>query len=566
MSVLRPIADPFVVAAPAGARVRTRLHLSPQDAVVLWQVGQYLGGLAGRDLAARCAEGRLDAKGAAASRRERKRALTPLASSRWAGAITRTSQDAYELAMRNLTAERDSLTVRVRTITARLAAPVGGWVTTGRFRVRGYASAVERHAKTLRLQTISTRLAGVQARLDAGAPSVVRGGKSLLSKRNNLSDAGLTGQQWRAQWQSTRLFLTADGEKDKALGNETIRFNPAAGVLEVKLPAPLSHLANAPHGRYRLTNPVAFSYRRSDVADQVATGAVRYDISHDPATGRWYLDASWKTPPVPPPTLAQLRTGPVVAVDLNSDHLAVSTLTPDGNPLGTPLHLHLQLTGLPSTTRDARIRDAVSRIIDHAKTVGARAVVIENLDFTDARDQGRERHGNRPSRGATGRAFRHKVAGIPTAVFRNRLSHMTYNASMAVIAVDPAYTSRWGAQHWLAPMRVRYPHTTGHHAAALVIGRRGLGHRARRRTTGQAAPKARPGTGNRPAPAEAHRSPQMRNKDHPVTGKAPTKDATRNGPRHTNKTGQPTRTKATRQAAQDRSGPSPKQDSLLQGQ
>jgi hypothetical protein len=27
---------------------------------------------------------------------------------------------------------------------------------------------------------------------------------------------------------------------------------------------------------------------------------------------------------------------------------------------------------------------------------------------------------------------------------------MTYNAGMQEIAVDPAYTSRWGAQHWLA--------------------------------------------------------------------------------------------------------------------
>lgn len=60
---LREIAAPFVAAAPAGARVRTRLRVSPRDAEVLWAVGRHLGSLAGRDLAARCAEGRLDAKG-----------------------------------------------------------------------------------------------------------------------------------------------------------------------------------------------------------------------------------------------------------------------------------------------------------------------------------------------------------------------------------------------------------------------------------------------------------------------------------------------------------------------
>ena len=65
---LRPIADPFVAAAPAGVRVRTRLRVSPQDEAVLWAAGRHLGSLAGRDLAARCAEGRLDAMGRAASR------------------------------------------------------------------------------------------------------------------------------------------------------------------------------------------------------------------------------------------------------------------------------------------------------------------------------------------------------------------------------------------------------------------------------------------------------------------------------------------------------------------
>ena len=79
---LREIAGPFVAAAPAGARVRTRLRVSAQDEAVLRSVGRHSGSLAGRDLAARVREGRLDARGKAESRRERKRALTAQASSR----------------------------------------------------------------------------------------------------------------------------------------------------------------------------------------------------------------------------------------------------------------------------------------------------------------------------------------------------------------------------------------------------------------------------------------------------------------------------------------------------
>src|SRR5438552_10755037 len=109
---MRPVAAPFVAAAPTGARVRTRLRLSPEDEAVLWAAGRHLGSLAGRDLAARCAEGRLDARGRARSRAVRKRALTAGASSRWAGAITRTSEDQYRLAEQNLRAGRASLQAR----------------------------------------------------------------------------------------------------------------------------------------------------------------------------------------------------------------------------------------------------------------------------------------------------------------------------------------------------------------------------------------------------------------------------------------------------------------------
>ena len=73
---LRSVAVPFVADTPRGVRVRTRLRLSAQDEAVLQAVGRHLGSLAGRDLAARCAEGRLDAAGRARSRATRKQALT----------------------------------------------------------------------------------------------------------------------------------------------------------------------------------------------------------------------------------------------------------------------------------------------------------------------------------------------------------------------------------------------------------------------------------------------------------------------------------------------------------
>ena len=127
------------------------------------------------------------------------------------------------------------------------------------------------------------------------------------------------------------------------------------------------------------------------------------------------------------------------------------------------------------------LREAADDVLATAKAHGCHAIVIENLDFNDARDEGREKTGRRPSRGRRGKSFRALVAGMPTAKFRDRLVQMASNAGLSVVAVDPAYTSRWGAEHWLEPLRKISRVASGHHAAALVIGRRGLAQRARRR-------------------------------------------------------------------------------------
>lgn len=134
-----------------------------------------------------------------------------------------------------------------------------------------------------------------------------------------------------------------------------------------------------------------FSYRCDEVAAQAATGAVRYDISHDPASGRWYPDASRKAAPAPAPSLEDLQRCPVVAIDVNHGHLAVAAIAPDGNVLGAPVTIVLDLAGLPAPARDGRLRAAITSLSAAAGAHGARAIVIEDLDFAGARAEGRER-------------------------------------------------------------------------------------------------------------------------------------------------------------------------------
>jgi hypothetical protein len=101
---LRRVADPVVAAPPAGVRIRTRIHVSEAEAAALTAIGAFLGSVYRGELAERIDRGVLDRDGQAGWRAERKQAVTGVASSRWAGAITRAVEGQYQFGMRGLAA------------------------------------------------------------------------------------------------------------------------------------------------------------------------------------------------------------------------------------------------------------------------------------------------------------------------------------------------------------------------------------------------------------------------------------------------------------------------------
>ncbi|GDY42753.1 hypothetical protein SANT12839_036350 [Streptomyces antimycoticus] len=168
--------------------------------------------------------------------------------------------------------------------------------------------------------------------------------------------------------------------------------------------------------------------------------------------------------------LAAARTNGLVGVDTNANHLAAWRLDTHGNPVGEPLRFGFDLSG-PTPHRDAQVRHALIRLLHWAKR-HALAIAIEDLDFTA--EKTREKHGGC-------KKFRNLISGMPVARLRARLVGMAGELGITVIAVDPAYTSKWGAQHWQKPLTSKTRKTTRHHAAAVAIGRRALGHPIRRR-------------------------------------------------------------------------------------
>ena len=499
---LRTIEDPFVALGPSGVAIRDRLkHLTDVDEKVLRLVGEHLGQLASLDLKNRCADG-LDHN--SDSWAARKQGLTAESSSRWAGAMTKATHDQWALSRRCQLAHIQGLEAGVRTLMHRLSQPLG---EKGAKRAPGgYRTKGEWFHKSRRLATLEHRLDVARAEREAGVVHVVRGGRRLLNTRHNLKAAQLTETQWRERWAAERWFLAADGESGKRFGNETIRVTPE-GEVSIKLPAPLADLANAPRGRYVLACKVAFQHRGAEWRDRIESNrAVAYRIHLDVQRGRWYLTASWTRPVVKTVPLKTARAEGIVGVDTNADHFAAYQLDRDGNPVADPKRFHYDLSG-SADHRDAQVRHAISQLLHWAARCSVKAIGIENLDFTA--EKTREKHGRK-------KRFRQLISGIPTGKLTARLISMAAEHGMTIVAVDPAYTSMWGDEHWKKPLTNKTRKMSRHDAAGIAIGRRALGYPIRRRTapprqhqsdagghrTAQAGPGARGCEGTRPPVTE----------------------------------------------------------------
>ncbi|MFE7791859.1 IS200/IS605 family accessory protein TnpB-related protein [Streptomyces sp. NPDC057460] len=498
MGGVRELAVSLVVPGPCGVAVRDRLkHLAAQDERVLRAVGAHQGALASGDLKARCADG---LEHGADTWAARKRELTALSSSRIAGAITKATHDQWALARRCQAAHIRNLDAGIKTLRHRLSLPLGERGT--KRAAGGYRSKSEWFRKSRRLAALEARHTAAVADRQAGRVRVVRGGKRLLNTRHHLTEARLTEDEWRERWEAERWFLAADGESGKRFGNETIRVT-SDGEVSIKLPVPLAHLANTRHGRYTLTARIAFAHRGVEWADRIeANRAVAYRIHLDTGRGRWYLTASWQRPIVQTIPMETARARGMIGVDTNADHFAAYLLDRHGNPVGDPHRFPYDLSGTAGH-RDAQIRHALTRLINWAVRAGVAAIGIEDLDFTP--EKTREKHGRR-------KRFRQLISGIPTGKLKARLVSMAAEQGLSIVAVDPAYTSLWGGQHWQKPLATPRRKMSRHDAAGIAIGRRALGLPVRRRTappphdrsdraghrTAQAAPGDRGREGTRP--------------------------------------------------------------------
>ena len=321
--------------------------------------------------------------------------------------------------------------------------------------------------------------------------------------RQNLDAACLAEPEWRERWDAARLFIRAVGSKDEGYGNSSIQVDPEKGTCRLLLPPARRYLSDTPDGKYYILDArVKFHHREQEWRGRIeknpdarkgVNGAVTYTISYRPERKhRWYIDASWayKADDKSAPAEVAVRAlsildgaaahtpsdSRVLAVDLNAGHVSAWVIDEHGNPVGRPYHIPLHLKGHSAGKREGHTRWVMSQMIHIAIDNRCRFIVSEDLGWAD--ETGRDES-------VQGPAFRRMISGFPTAIFKKSLAAMARRSGLSVVAVDPAYTSQWGAEFWQEPQLLPNSiQTTGHEAASIVIGRRSQDRSAYRAARG----------------------------------------------------------------------------------
>ena len=263
----------------------------------------------------------------------------------------------------------------------------------------------------------------------AGLPRWCFGGRRLL-RRGRL-------REWRRRRDGEALFC---GETGKCGGNEVAQWR--SGSLRLRLPR-----SSAVPGV--VLADVRFRARDEAVLERATD-------RREPVTWRVKLLPRGKvqlcaTLEQPEPAVAGDAANGALGVDLNKGHLALVNVSPDGRVVGA------ERAPLPKD-RDGLC--AVARRVVRAALERGVPIVLESLDFRKKKSWLK----------SYGRRFAETLSTFRTRQVSTAMEREARRAGVEVRFVDPAWSTKLGRLKYRARRRLGT-----HHAAALVLGRRGLG-------------------------------------------------------------------------------------------
>ena len=200
---------------------------------------------------------------------------------------------------------------------------------------------------------------------------------------------------------------------------------------------PLEHLANAKHGRYVLSRTAVFCYSADEWRARITCGkSVSYTITRKPGRAGRYLTAAWglHTNNFRHHRYRNSR-GPTFGPTVRSSAwISTTVISPCEAWTRTAIRSAYQNASAstsagPAARRDAQVRHAITRLIHYTDAPRYRHPCGGGPRLRRRAHRGRETMG----RGSRGKCFRKTVAGIPIAVFRNRLLRKAHRRGIQLV-------------------------------------------------------------------------------------------------------------------------------------
>lgn len=307
------------------------------------------------------------------------------------------------------------------------------------------------------------KLEGREAELTDGKLHLCFGSKKLFRQQYDLEGNGYASfEDWRAQWKDARsntFYLM--GSKDETNGNQSCTPTVAEnGTFSLRVRIPDALLArNNGDKHLELTN-VWFEHGHLELLAALDEGtAISFKFLRDKKG--WRILASTDRPDFRKAFSAQVG---VLGIDINADHLALTEVDRFGN-LVKVHRIDCTTQGLSSGQRKSVTQHAAKETIALSKTLGLPAV-MEKLDFKKKK---RELSASKGDPKAARRA--RQLSAFHYSAVGQALHSSALLADVPLKEINPAYTSVIG--------QVKYAKRLGvsvHQAAALAIGRRGMGY------------------------------------------------------------------------------------------
>lgn len=500
---------------------RTRLNLTQAEETALTRIGGYLFSLQLEDWQ-RCKDGDLTMK-------ERKNAISDRIGTRYAYAIVKRNDEQKKLQERNIQSEQHLLEREIETLEKR-DTQARAWLEQHPNGIDSDTPPAKKeynplsYAEHSRLDYARCRL----EKLDDGWMDVTFGGKQQhrIAMRA-LARGDENAQELLATWKKSRYAIRAIGDSSHACGNSVVKVDQD-GILSVLIPEAIrqdvqkdmgwaeeqrmlviAEPVTYPYGNEAVqasvranrcvTNTVTFIDGEWAILTQVNSGSLVNTVASAKAAeggsvrveGGQSFQEGVSNPAVVARNAAKkakkslegdvvraglsgrdavaARKARYLGVDVNAGHVDCCVCDVYGNPVGKPLTIPYRLYGSSKQTKSS-VLHALDRVRHVCELRHVECVFIEDLKgFLDSKSR---------VLNDGGRDFRRVVSSIPCGELRDWLIRKLTFGACHVEFVAAAYTSRCASAFWFDVF------SSGHHGAALMVARRGLGLGLFRRVPG----------------------------------------------------------------------------------